>query len=230
MGVLSGYLKYVVVALLLVVVAFGVGFFAYRRYAFIDVSDAWVHGKAFTMVSPISGRVQGVLVEECSEVEDGNPLFDLQRETVHAPGKGRIIRLRTQEGAIVEQGMPLADFMFDLPDRTQDQIGKGVFIMAYVKESDLFRLREGMKASVTIDALPTHRWTGEVYQICGATGNTLSGVPDGRFAGSFTKVEQRIAIVIRISELNKGDPYRGKNTAGMPTLPLGGSCRVVFRA
>jgi len=110
----------------------------------------------------------------------------LQRATIKAPVAGVISRKSVEVGQIVQPGQAL------LAITTLDD----VWVVANFKETQLRDLREGQRASVTVDAFGGTKYSGHVDSIAAATGATFSLLPPDNASGNFVKVVQRVPVKI----------------------------------
>jgi membrane fusion protein (multidrug efflux system) len=73
---------------------------------------------------------------------------------------------------------------------------QGLWIDANFKESQLARMRSGLRAQVTADVLPGHEFVGHVASLAPATGAQFSILPAENATGNFTKIVQRVPVRI----------------------------------
>ena len=73
---------------------------------------------------------------------------------------------------------------------------QGLWIDANFKESQLARMRPGLRARVTADVLPGHEFVGHVASLAPATGAQFSVLPAENATGNFTKIVQRVPVRI----------------------------------
>src|SRR5581483_9156829 len=73
---------------------------------------------------------------------------------------------------------------------------RGLWIDANFKESQLARMREGLRARVTADVLPGYNFEGHVASLAPATGAEFSVLPAENATGNFTKIVQRVPVRI----------------------------------
>jgi membrane fusion protein (multidrug efflux system) len=86
--------------------------------------------------------------------------------------------------------------MFHNPDN--------IWVEANVKETDIGRIRPGMKADIRVDAYPGQHFTGKVFRIGRAATNKFALLPDPNPSGNFTKITQRLPVRILLDEKNPG--------------------------
>jgi len=72
------------------------------------------------------------------------------------------------------------------------------WVVANFKEDQIAEMRPGELATVTIDALPGGKLTGRVDSLAGGTGSRFSLLPPDNASGNFTKVVQRVPVLVRL--------------------------------
>lgn len=77
------------------------------------------------------------------------------------------------------------------------------WIVANFKEDQIAHLAPGATATVTVDAFDSAKFTGHVDSLSGGTGSRFSLLPPDNASGNFTKVVQRVPVLIRL------DPHPG---------------------
>jgi membrane fusion protein (multidrug efflux system) len=70
----------------------------------------------------------------------------------------------------------------------------GLWVDANPKESDMTFVREGMPATVTIDAFPDKVWSGTICSIAPGTGAQFAILPPQNASGNWVKVVQRVPL------------------------------------
>ncbi len=70
----------------------------------------------------------------------------------------------------------------------------GLWVDANPKESDLTYVREGLPATVTVDAFPDRVWRGTVCSIAPGTGAQFAILPPQNASGNWVKVVQRVPL------------------------------------
>ncbi len=73
---------------------------------------------------------------------------------------------------------------------------QGLWIDANFKESQLARMQPGLRATITADVLPGHKFAGHVASLAPATGAQFSVLPAENATGNFTKIVQRVPVRI----------------------------------
>ena len=120
----------------------------------------------------------------------------LEHTVVRAPLDGVVSKRAVEVGQIVQLGQPLLAIV-PLHD---------VWVVANFKETQLTRVRPGMKATVTIDSFPDKTFTGTVNSLSAGTGSRFSLLPPENATGNWVKVVQRVPVKILLDEKEVGNP------------------------
>jgi membrane fusion protein (multidrug efflux system) len=107
--------------------------------------------------------------------------------TVTAPADGRVGNRNVEAGNRVQAGQVL----FAL-------VEPRLWIVANFKETQLARIRAGLAADISIDALPGHKLHGTVDSVAPASGAQFALLPPDNATGNFTKVVQRVPVKIAL--------------------------------
>jgi membrane fusion protein (multidrug efflux system) len=108
--------------------------------------------------------------------------------SVRAEVAGVVSRRNVEVGQLVSPERPLLALVA-LDD---------TWVVANYKEDQLADLRVGQAAKVKIDALPGRELSGHVDSLAGGTGARFSLLPPDNASGNFTKVVQRVPVLIRL--------------------------------
>jgi membrane fusion protein (multidrug efflux system) len=73
-----------------------------------------------------------------------------------------------------------------------------VWVVANFKETQLGRLRTGMKAAVEVDGYPDKSYTGTIDSMSAGTGARFSLLPPENATGNWVKVVQRVPVRIHL--------------------------------
>jgi membrane fusion protein (multidrug efflux system) len=111
--------------------------------------------------------------------------LNLSYARIESPTEGHVARKSVEAGAYVQTGQALLAVVSDKK-----------WVTANFKETELTRIRPGMKVSVKIDAYPGKSWPAHVDSIQRGTGARFSLFPPENAAGNFVKVVQRIPVKI----------------------------------
>jgi membrane fusion protein (multidrug efflux system) len=113
---------------------------------------------------------------------------NLSHTVIRAPVDGVVGDRQAQVGEYVQPGTQL---MTLVPMNT-------IYVAANFKETQTTRMLIGQHASVEIDALPGHRFEGEVESFAPASGSEFSLLPFEPATGNFTRIVQRVPVRVRI--------------------------------
>jgi membrane fusion protein (multidrug efflux system) len=116
--------------------------------------------------------------------------LNLSYMTVRAPTRGVVSRRSVEPGQLVDPARPLLA-LTELDDS---------WIVANFKEDQLGNLRVGQVAEVSLDAFSGRRLSAHVDSFAGGTGSRFALLPPDNASGNFTKVVQRVPVLIRIDE------------------------------
>jgi len=111
--------------------------------------------------------------------------------------KGMVSRKTAEPGQIVQPGQPL---MALIPLEE-------IWVVANFKETQLARLRPGMKATVEVDGYPDKSYTGTIESMSAGTGARFSLLPPENATGNWVKVVQRVPVRIHLNEKGASNPH-----------------------
>ena len=123
---------------------------------------------------------------------------------VKAQIRGLVSRRSVEVGQTVDPARPLMAITA-LDD---------VWIVANFKEDQIAEIRDGERAKVRIDAFPGRTFIGHVDSVQAGSGARFSLLPPDNASGNFTKVVQRIPVLVRIDDKPQGVVLR----PGMSTM------------
>jgi membrane fusion protein (multidrug efflux system) len=112
--------------------------------------------------------------------------LDIADRTLVAPADGRVVMTFVRRGEHVSPGQRV--LMFHDPN--------AIWVEANVKETDVRRLKPGMRAEIHVDAYPGKVYAGEVFRIGQAATSKFALLPDPNPSGNFTKITQRLPVRI----------------------------------
>ncbi len=113
---------------------------------------------------------------------------NLSFTTVRAPFEGVVGNKAVQPGQYVQAGTKLLALV---------PLGSA-YVEANFKETQIERLKPGMKATVRPDAFSSRTIEGEVESVAPASGAEFSLLPPENATGNFTKIVQRVPVRIRV--------------------------------
>ncbi|ABV74666.1 Multidrug resistance protein A [Rickettsia akari str. Hartford] len=77
-----------------------------------------------------------------------------------------------------------------------------MYIQANFKETQIKKFKSGMKVKIEFDALPKKIIDGKIRNIAPATGSKFSLIPPDNATGNFTKIVQRVPVLIDFESPN----------------------------
>jgi membrane fusion protein (multidrug efflux system) len=115
---------------------------------------------------------------------------------VKAPTDGVVSKRSVELGQVVQVGQPLLAIV-PLHE---------VWVLANFKETQLSRVRPGMKVDVEVDGYPGKTFPGVVESISAGTGSRFSLLPPENATGNWVKVVQRVPVKIVLDTREAGNP------------------------
>jgi membrane fusion protein (multidrug efflux system) len=110
---------------------------------------------------------------------------NLRNTKVLAPIDGVATQVPQIElGRVAAAGQPVSAVVAD----------QRLWVDANPKESDMTYVREGLPATVTIDAFPDRTWNGTICSIAPGTGAQFAILPPQNASGNWVKVVQRVPL------------------------------------
>src|SRR5438552_3716919 len=157
--------------------------------------------RAAVQVAMVGVKSAESAVEEARlrEMQADLALADLQVEytEVRAAVDGVVSKRSVELGQVVQMGQPLLAIV-----PLQD-----VWVVANFKETQLARLRTGMKAAVEVDGYPDKSYTGTMESMSAGTGARFSLLPPENATGNWVKVVQRVPVRIHLDGKGIGNPH-----------------------
>jgi multidrug resistance efflux pump len=194
--------RIILVPLLIVLAALaiigGVGYYVYNNYMYYSTDDAQVTGNLVSIAAPASGQLATLNVKVGDKVTAGQTIGSVTPVTtgvnttsisLTSPINGVIVSTSAVQGQAVTPGLAIA----------QVTDPNAVTITSYVDESTLNNISTGQQVDVTVDAYSGTTFTGHVQQIVQAAASEFSLLPtQDNASGNFTKVSQRIPVIITL--------------------------------
>jgi membrane fusion protein (multidrug efflux system) len=128
-----------------------------------------------------------------AEAERDLAQLNLGYTELRAPIDGYVGNRSAREGSYAAAGSQLISIV----------PAHGLWVDANFKESQLARIRSGLRARIKVDVLLGHTFRGHVASVAPATGAQFSVLPPENATGNFTKIVQRVAVRI---VLDPNDP------------------------
>jgi len=114
--------------------------------------------------------------------------LQLSYTAIKSPAAGIVSKKNVQIGQLVQAGQTLFSIVND----------NSIYITANFKETQLDKIKDGLKVNIDVDGYPDMKLTGSVYNFAPATGAKFSLLPPDNATGNFVKVVQRVPVKIKI--------------------------------
>jgi multidrug resistance efflux pump len=196
-----------------VVVAIAVGGnLWYQHYKYVSSGNANISAPLISVGSLAPCQVISLETDYGSYVEKGqriavvgtprsdNPVsmqglkdIPIGRNNIESPVNGYVAAVWTYPGAVVSAGQPIVT-LYDISE---------TWVLANIAEGDIYRIRPGQEAQITVDSLGGAKLKGHVEGIAAATAGTFSIIPQNNTTSNFTKVSQVVPVKITIENPGK---------------------------
>lgn len=196
--------RMILVPLLIVVivlaVAGSVAYYIYNNYLYYTTDDAQLTSPIVSVNAPASGQLTTLSVKQGDRVSQGQvigtitPAATVDNATPKAvdltsPIAGTIVNVSGVQNQAVAAGLGLVE-VTNLNNMS---------ITAYVDESQINNIKNGQDVDVHIDAYGDTSYTGKVQSMTQATAGSFALLPtQDNASGNFTKVSQRVPVVISL--------------------------------
>jgi multidrug resistance efflux pump len=185
-------LKRILFSLLIIAVLAGCGFGYYFYSASVNyyaTDNAKVTAQMYTITPTASGKLLEWDVKAGDLVEKDQVLG--RTETlpyITSPADGMVVR----SDATVNQTVTSATQLAVIADTSQMYIGVNI------EETDIYKVKVGQKADVTIDAYAGKTFAGKVTEITATTQTYFTNPTSFSTSGTYTKVTQLIPVKVEI--------------------------------
>jgi multidrug resistance efflux pump len=185
------------IVLAVIAILGGVGYYVYNNYMFYTTDDAQVTGNIVSIAAPAAGQLTTLSVKVGDRVTAGQNIGSITPATnanatslsLISPINGVVVQVSGVQQQSVSPGLTLV----------QVTDPNAVTVTSYVDESALNNVSVGQQVDVSVDAYSGTSFTGHVQQIVQATASSFSLLPtQDNASGNFTKVSQRIPVVITL--------------------------------
>lgn len=136
--------------------------------------------------------------------------IDLDNTVIRAPSAGRLGQVSVHVGQYVTAGTALVS-----------HVAPEVWVIANFKETQLYGIRIGDRASFTVDAMRHKTFTGRVEAFSPATASEFSLLSSTNATGNFTKVPQRLPLRISIDPGQEWSEYLEPGLSVVVTVEQG---------
>jgi membrane fusion protein (multidrug efflux system) len=125
-----------------------------------------------------------------------------RNRTVFAPISGQVAQRLVNLGETVKANQPLVSLI-------NPGDPSNVWIDAFLRETQIWKVHPGQRVRIHIDAFPHTRFSGHVLEFIPAASQAFSLLPTQNAAGTFVKVIQRIPVRIVFDDLKGKRIYPG---------------------
>ncbi len=205
---------FVVIALL--AIAGGIAFWIWDGYMYYRTDDAQVTGQILNISAPASGTLTTLSVAVGQSVSAGQTIG-----TITLPASTTTSTAASATPATVNLTSPIDGTILQVPAVQGQTVTPGLqlvsvtnlnnlSIVAYVDENSLSNISLNQSVDISIDAYSGTSFSGHVAQIVQATAGQFSLLPNqDPTSGNFTKVGQRIPVIITLDSKNGKDVVPG---------------------
>ena len=184
-----------------------VAYWIYNSYNFYSTDDAQVSGKIVSVSAPISGTLTSLNVKLGEQVTSGQTIGAITPVSITStpgiggtsaspaslgltsPINGTVLQVPAVQGQNVSPGLSIVQ----VTDTST------VSVVAYVDENAISNVSVGQSVDIHIDAYSDTSFSGHVVQIIPVAAGQFSLLPNqDPTSGNFTKVGQRIPVVISL--------------------------------
>lgn len=201
----------------LAAVAGGVVYWVYDGYMYYRTDDAQVSGQILNISAPASGTLTSLSVSVGQNVSSGETIGTI---TV-PPATTTTSTKATTTPATVNLTSPIDGTVVQVPAVQGQNVSPGLqlvsvtnlnslSLVAYVDEGAITNISLNQAVDISIDAYKDTSFSGHVVQIVQATAGQFSLLPNqDPTSGNFTKVGQRIPVLITLDSKNGKDIVPG---------------------
>jgi multidrug resistance efflux pump len=180
-----------------------IAYWVYDSYNYYRTEDAQISGKIINVSAPTTGTLTSLTIKQGEQVTAGQTIGSITPAaatttagqgaptslSLTSPIDGTILQVPAVQGQNVAPGLALVQ-VTDLST---------VKVIAYVDENAINNVSAGQSVDIHIDAYSDTSFTGHVLQIVPAAAGQFSLLPNqDPTSGNFTKVGQRIPVVIAL--------------------------------
>src|SRR5436309_2544817 len=192
-----------------------VAYWIYDSYNYYRTDDAQISGKIVNVSAPVAGTLTTLSVKQGDKVTAGQTIGSITPTPnastngnpggitsldLSSPMNGTILQVPAVQGQGVAPGLTVVQLT--------DLIS--VSAVAYVDENAISNVSVGQSVDIHIDAYSDTSFTGHVAQIVQAAAGQFSLLPNqDPTSGNFTKVGQRIPVVITLDGTSGKDIVPG---------------------
>ena len=184
--------------LALIAIGGGIVYVIYENYMYYGTDDAQITSPIVNVSASAAGLLATLSVKQGDSVTSGQTVATVTTASangtantvdVTSPINGTILLTSVVPGQTVAPGLPILE-VTDLGAET---------VTAYIDEGAIRNVTVGQDVDIHVDAYSDTSFTGKVQRIVMATAGEFSLLPtQDNASGNFTKVGQRIPVVISL--------------------------------
>ncbi len=165
----------------------------------VDARAQSIHAEALAQEVRVREAERDLTQAQLKEAEAdlALALLSLEYTVVRAPLGGMVTRKSVEVGQVAQTGQLLLAIV-TLHD---------MWVVANYKETQLRRVRPGMRAEIVVDTFPDRVYEGTVESISAGTGSRFSLLPPENASGNWVKVVQRVPVKIVLEAREPGNPH-----------------------
>ena len=149
--------------------------------------------------------MQALIVETEANLESAQ--LSRSYAEIRAPKSGRITNKTVQPGNYVQTGQVLLSL-----------VPTDIYITANFKENQIDHMRPGQPATIRLDSLPAHKFSGHVDSLQAGSGARFSLLPPENATGNYVKVVQRVPVKILFNQKPDTALPLGPGESAIPTV------------
>jgi len=182
-----------------------IAYWIYDSYNYYRTDDAQVSGQIVSVSAPAAGTLTSLTIKQGEQVTAGQTIGSITPAAattstggtsvaplslnLTSPIDGTVLQVPAVQGQNVAPGLALVE-VTNL---------SSVKVIAYVDENAINNVNAGQSVDIHIDAYSDTSFTGHVVQIVPVAAGQFSLLPNqDPTSGNFTKVGQRIPVVIAL--------------------------------
>jgi multidrug resistance efflux pump len=182
-----------------------IAYWIYDSYNYYRTDDAQVSGQIVSVSAPAAGTLTSLTIKQGEQVTAGQTIGSITPAaattstggtsvaplslSLTSPIDGTVLQVPAVQGQNVAPGLALVE-VTNL---------SSVKVIAYVDENAINNVNAGQSVDIHIDAYSDTSFTGHVVQIVPVAAGQFSLLPNqDPTSGNFTKVGQRIPVVIAL--------------------------------
>jgi multidrug resistance efflux pump len=203
----TGKIVFFTACIFVIIAAVVGGYLWYENYKYVSTSNANISAPLISVGALAPCQVISLDTDYGRYVEKGqriaivgaprsdNPLnmqglkdTPIGRSNIESPVNGYVAAVWTYPGAVVSAGQPIVT-VYDISE---------TWVLANITETDIYRIKPGQEAKITLDSLGGANLKGHVEGIAAATAGTFSIIPPNNTTSNFIKVAQVVPVKITV--------------------------------